>query len=569
MNPIRVALAQLNTRVGDVAGNEARAAEAIRRAEDAGADVVVLPELTLSGYPAEDLLFRRSYLDAIDAALHRLARATGGVVALMGTPERADGALYNSIAVLHEGEVCGTYRKHRLPNYGVFDEARYFTSGTRATVLSLDGARMGLTVCEDIWYAGGPGARACREGGASLVLNPSASPFHAGKPADREALFGSYATDVSAHVLVANLVGGQDELVFDGHSLAIGPDGTVLARARGFEEDFLLFDVALPTVSTPVGPGVDLIKRPRRDRSGRPSIPSPNAGVPADARSATYDALCLGTRDYVHKNGFSHVVVGLSGGIDSALTAAIAADALGAEAVTGVGMPSPYSSPGSLTDAKELARRLGVSFTEIPIHAVQAAFLDALKPTFGGRAPDVTEENLQARIRGTLLMALSNKFGWLVLTTGNKSETAVGYSTLYGDTAGGFAVLKDVYKTTVFALARYRNERGEVIPEAILTKPPSAELRPDQRDTDSLPPYEVLDPILRAYVEADRPLAELLAEGADPETVARVVRLVDAAEHKRRQSPPGIKVTPRAFGKDRRMPIASAWRVGSATRPGP
>jgi NAD+ synthase (glutamine-hydrolysing) len=539
---LKVALAQINTTVGDVAGNAARASRAIAEARSAGADVVVLPEATLPGYPPEDLLLKPSFVAAGWAALEALAADVRGITALVGVIESDRGRLHNAAALVTDGRAEIVHRKHALPNYGVFDEARYFAPGIESTPVSIRDVPVGVTICEDIWVEDGPGdALAAR--GARVILNLSASPYAVGKPAERERLFTALARRARCHVLVTNLVGGQDELVFDGTSLQIGPDGAVWARGASFEEEMLVVDVPVGLGSTPIAPDTP--------------VREPLSGV-----AETYAALTLGTRDYVRKNGFERVVIGLSGGIDSALTAAIAVDALGPEAVTGVYMPSRFSSDESEADARELATRLGIEWRVIPIGPVYDAFLEVLAEPFAGTPFGIAEENIQARIRGGILMALSNKFGWLVLTTGNKSETAVGYSTLYGDTAGGFAVLKDLYKTGVYAHARVRNERGAVIPERVLTKPPSAELRPDQKDEDSLPPYEELDPILEAYVERDRSVAEIVAHGHEQALVEEIIRLVDQAEYKRRQSPPGVKITPRAFGKDRRVPITSAWRVG-------
>lgn len=542
---LRVVLAQIDTEVGDLAGNLDRARAAIRAGADLGAHLVVLPELTLSGYPPEDLLLRPDFLAAGRDALESLARDVTGVAAVVGVAEGDGmGPTSNAVALLAGGRIDAVYRKHCLPNYGVFDEARYFRPGDEVRVVDVAGVRVGLTICEDIWVADGPVPATVRAG-AEVIVNASASPYSSGKPEVRERLFAALAREVERPLLVTNLVGGQDELVFDGTSVAFDGRGEVTHRARSFVEDLLVVDV-------PVEAG-------GADSTTLPPVPR-TADATLSREAELWEALRLGTGDYVRKNGFERVVLGLSGGIDSALVAALAADALGPAQVVGVAMPSRFSSEGSVTDARTLATNLGIELREIAIGDVYDATLDALAPHFEGTAFGLAEENLQARIRGNLLMALSNKHGWLVLVTGNKSEAAVGYSTLYGDTAGGFAPIKDVMKTDVYALCRHRNRAAEVIPRAILEKPPSAELRPDQTDQDSLPPYEVLDPILRAYVEEDRSLDDIVSLGFPRETVAEVVRLVDRAEYKRRQTPPGIKITGRAFGKDRRLPITSRWR---------
>ena len=570
---LRLALAQLNATVGDIAGNEAKIAAAIAAAQAQGAQLVVVPELALIGYPPEDLLLREHVLRDTRAALDRLAGEVSGIVAVVGFPERADD-VYNAAAVLADGAVRAIYRKSHLPNYGVFDEHRYFRRGTRGATIDVDGARVGLTICEDVWLPGPPESDEARAG-ATLIVNLSASPFQAGKAASRERMIAQRARDESAAFAYCALVGGQDELVFDGGSFVCDHEGTVLARAAQFREELLVVDI---DVDEPAK------ARLRDTRHRTPAADDPRevdhggayitpAGAPATPRTATvatplapgdevYEALVLGTRDYAAKNGFQHAVLGLSGGVDSALVAVVAVDALGADRVTCVTMPSQYSSAGTRGDAAALAASLGTALLELPIAAVAAAYDAVLSEPFAGLKPDLTEENLQARIRGNYLMALSNKLRWLVLTTGNKSEMSVGYSTLYGDSAGGFAVIKDVPKLLVYRLARLRNARGEVplIPETILTRAPSAELRPDQRDDDSLPPYEVLDPILEGYVEDDLGIDELVARGFDRDVVTRVVRLVDLAEYKRRQQPPGIKVTSKAFGRDRRMPITNRYR---------
>jgi NAD+ synthase (glutamine-hydrolysing) len=573
---VRIALAQLNPTVGDIAGNEAKAREALDAARAAGAQLAVLPELVVTGYPPEDLLLKEHFLADARAAVDRLAAAVGDdLVAVVGFPER-DVDVFNAAAVLAGGSVAATYRKIYLPNYGVFDEHRYFQTGERGGVLELGDARVGVTICEDVWEPGPPLSDEALAG-ATVIVNLSASPYHAGKGAERERMMVQRARDSLATVVFCNLVGGQDELVFDGHSLVVDHDGRVVARAAQFAEELLVADV------DPEGPFSarlrDARHRPAARRAApavatlaRLPLPAPRSGAPAPPErvapllgpeAEVYAALVLGLRDYVAKNGFDHVVLGLSGGIDSALVACVAVDALGADRVSVAIMPSPYSSAETQADARRLADNLGVERLELEIAPAMEAYERTLSVAFDGRDPDITEENLQARIRGNLLMALSNKFGWLVLTTGNKSEMSVGYSTLYGDTAGGFAVVKDCPKTLVYALARHRNARDAAdppIPQSILDRAPSAELRPDQRDEDSLPPYERLDPILAAYVELDAGREQLVARGLDPEEVDRAIALVDAAEYKRRQAPPGIKITTRAFGRDRRMPITNRYR---------
>jgi NAD+ synthase (glutamine-hydrolysing) len=571
---IRLFLSQMNATVGDVAGNAAKVRDGLDRARRCGADIAVFPECALVGYPPEDLLFKSRFVADNLKALHDLREHTRGLTAVVGFVERDDD-LYNAAAVLHNGELRAVVRKNILPNYGVFDEDRYFQTGSETRVFRLGTCTFGVTICEDLWYPSGPGRTQALLGGAELLINISASPYHAGKAAFRETMLGTRASDNAAILAFCNLVGGQDELVFDGNSLVFSPRGQVLARGLAFEEDHVVADVDPREVfaqrlrdprrrvalrrEAPATPLAEPVVLPELPAAPRPPLPRRELG-PMGEEEEIYRALVLGCRDYARKNGFGKVLLGLSGGIDSALTAAVAADALGAGQVVGVTMPSPYSSPGSVTDSLELAANLGIECRELPISGVFQAFLDALAPQFEGTAPGVAEENVQARIRGTLLMALSNKFGWLLLSTGNKSETSVGYCTLYGDMAGGLNVLKDVPKTLVYRLARWRNAQapGPWIPQAILDKEPSAELRPGQRDTDSLPPYEVLDPIIQGYVEEDRAREALEAEFG-VETVTRVIALVDANEYKRRQAAPGIKITPRAFGKDRRFPLTNAY----------
>lgn len=557
---IRVAACQLDLVVGDLDGNTGRILDALEQAEAGGADLAVFPELAITGYPPEDLLLKPGFVADNRAALEKVASRTGRCAAVVGFVD-AGPDLYNAAAVCAFGDVQGIYHKRLLPNYAVFDEQRYFVPGEPAGRLYLiGGVRVGVSICEDAWSPTGPIAEQAM-GGAELVVNVNASPFYAGRLGERLRMLATRAADASCTLVYVNLVGGQDELVFDGASLIFDPTGRLLASALSFDEDLLIADLDVDQRGRAPGAPlpVTVITEHGAAEPGRP--PLVNRIAPRlDAVEEVYRALVLGTRDYVTKNSFTDVLIGLSGGIDSSIVATVAVDALGSEHVHGVAMPSRYSSEGSVTDAEDLCARLGIDLRTIAIEPAHAAMLEMLSPSFAGRSEDLTEENLQSRIRGVLLMALSNKFGWLVLTTGNKSELAVGYSTLYGDTAGGFAVIKDVPKLLVFELARWRNRAAEVIPESVLTKPPSAELRPDQRDDQSLPPYEVLDPILEAYVEGDLTATELEAEGFAPELVRRIVRLVDLAEYKRRQNPPGVRVTPKAFGKDRRVPITNRYR---------
>ena len=574
--PLRIALCQLDLVVGDIAGNEKKIIEGLGAARSEGAQLVLVPELAVTGYPPEDLLLKEHFLLDARAALERIAGQTQGIVALVGFPELAED-VYNACGVLAEGEVKAIYRKVYLPNYGVFDEERYFQSGSGGATIELDeNLVVGLTVCEDIWEPGPPASEEALAG-ATLLVNISASPYHAGKGLEREQMLAQRARDNLAVVAFCGLVGGQDELVFDGHSLVIDHEGEVIARGGQFSEELL--------VAT-IDPDASRASR-LRDPRHRPALrhSQPNApllarlNLPAapsgeasggrvapllDRHAEVYAALVLGLRDYVSKNGFKHVVIGVSGGIDSALVATIAVDALGPEMVSIAVMPSPYSAEDTQRDARQLAANLGVEPLELPIEEAMQAYDDVLWAVFDGRPADLTEENIQARIRGNLLMALSNKFDWLVLTTGNKSEMAVGYSTLYGDTAGGFAVIKDCPKTLVYELARHRNElaapREGPIPHTIIDRAPSAELRPDQRDEDSLPPYPVLDPILEGYVAGDLGREQLILRGFDADDVDRVIAMVDRAEYKRRQAPPGIKITTKAFGRDRRMPITNRYR---------
>jgi len=553
---VRVALAQINPTVGDIDGNSAKVSEWIARARSEGADLVVFPELCVPGYPAEDLYLKRHFVDANRRAVEEIAAAVEGIVALVGFAEPAAGGgdfrhAHNSLAVLADRGVRDVYRKIRLPNYAVFDEQRYFIPGTEGATTDVADSLVGLTVCEDCWVEGPPLATEVADG-ATLIANPSGSPYHRGKGRERERLFGAMASAYGARFAFCNLVGGQDELVFDGQSFLLDERGAVVARAAQFEEELLVCDLDSPG-------------------------PCPLAESLAD-HAEVYAALVLGLRDYVAKNGFRHVGLALSGGIDSALVALLAADALGPEHVTCVVMPSPHSSPETQGDALNIAANLGIEALEIPIEAAMSEYARALSPAFGGERadgdvdslprdparpsePDLAAENIQARIRGNLMMALSNKHGWLVLTTGNKSEMSVGYATLYGDMAGGFAAIKDVPKTLVYELVRHRNSVAgrDLVPAAVIERAPSAELRPDQLDSDSLPPYELLDRVLEAYVERDQGREEMIAAGMPGDVVDEVVRMVDRSEYKRRQAAPGIRITPRAFGRDRRLPITNRF----------
>ncbi len=575
MKTLRVALAQINTTVGDLEGNANKVLDYVAQARDQGADVVAFPELTLPGYPPEDLLMRSRFVDDNLKALKHVASQVHGITAAVGFAD-ADADLYNAAAILHEGDVAGVYHKQYLPNYGVFDERRYFLEGQRATMFTIAGAKVGLSICEDLWYAEGT-AQSLGLAGADVVLNLSGSPYHHGKRHFRQRMFATRASDNAVIVAHCNLVGGQDELVFDGNSMVFDHEGELIAHAPTFEEHLLVIDLDLESLRlgrlhVPLRryPGLQQYARPvdevfvsETSGAAKPTIPPATNVDRLDHEAEVYKALVTGTRDYVHKNGFETVIVGMSGGIDSSLVATIATDALGSDHVVGVSNPSRYSSEGSIADAKQLADNLGIKLMIIPIEEAHAAYLDTLDEAFRDTEPGTAEENIQSRIRGNIWMALSNKFGWQpVLTCGNKSEMATGYATLYGDMAGGFAVIQDVPKSLCYKLAEYRNVAAgrEVIPQNVIDKPPSAELRPDQLDTDSLPPYDVLDPILEAYVEDDRGVDEIVSYGYDEATVRRIVNLVDRNEYKRRQAPPGIKITTRAFGRDRRLPITNRYR---------
>jgi NAD+ synthase (glutamine-hydrolysing) len=574
MEHLRLAAAQLNTVVGDLPGNVDRVLGALSQAEAAGADLCIVPELALTGYPPEDLLLKPGFVADNLTALEKVAAATGRCAVVVGyVGHSADGrGLANAAALCAGGRVVGSYHKQFLPNYGVFDEQRWFTpSSAPPTIYEVAGAWVGLSICEDVWFTGGPVARQGRDG-ADVVVNINASPYHRGRHRERLDMLHTRVTEACCAIAYVNQVGGQDELVFDGDSLVIGADGTLLATGLQFATDLVVVDLAFDPARRATRPGslhrvVATEPGPRTRAPLPPATPRP----PLPDHAEVYQALVLGTRDYLEKNGFTDVVIGLSGGIDSSLVATIAVDAIGPERVHGISMPSRYSSEGSRHDAGLLASRLGIDLRVVPIEPAHVAFTDMLAAVLGREPHGLTDENLQSRLRGVLLMGISNAKGWIVLTTGNKSEMATGYSTLYGDSAGGFAVIKDVPKTLVYDLCRHRNTQAVLeglpgpIPDSVLDKPPSAELRPDQRDDQSLPPYEELDPVLQGYVERDRTAADLVAEGFDPDVVERVVRLVDGAEYKRRQNPPGVRITTKAFGKDRRMPITNRYR--SPARP--
>ncbi len=572
---LRIGMAQLNTTVGDFAGNRRKILKAIDEARSLGVDLITFPELAICGYPPEDLLFKPRFIAENLRSLEKVVEASSGISIVIGFVDAKED-IYNAAAIIHDGKLAGVYHKIFLPNYGVFDENRYFRAGNECPVYVIAGINVGINICEDIWYEAGP-ATTQAYSGAEVIINISASPYHFGKGSYRERMIATRAADCVAIFAFNNLVGGQDELVFDGNSLVLDEKGRLIASGKQFEEDLIITDLDVEAVfrmrlHDPRW-RKELLLREEQGRAEKimisgaplstekPPLPTRHVqvrGLPAEV----YDALVLGTRDYVLKNDFKKVLIGLSGGIDSSLVATIAVDALGKSNVVGVAMPSRYSSPGSLSDAELLAGNLGIRLLTIPIEKMFQAYLDMLAEAFKGTEPNVTEENIQARIRGNILMALSNKFGWLVLTTGNKSEMATGYTTLYGDMAGGFAVIKDVPKTMAYELTRYRNSLAgfELIPSTIIDKPPSAELKPEQEDTDNLPPYELLDPVLTAYVEEDKSIEQIIAAGIDRSVVSRAARLVDTSEYKRRQAPPGIKITPRAFGRDRRLPITNRFK---------
>lgn len=576
MRRLRIGTAQINTTVGDLEGNTQKILKAINEARSLGVDLLTFPELAITGYPPEDLLFKPQFIEGNLRCLNKIVKGSSGLAVVVGFVDAKED-IYNAAAIINDGKLISVYHKIYLPNYGVFDENRYFRAGKECPVYIVCGVGVGVNICEDIWYEAGLAA-AQAYAGAEVIVNISASPYHAGKGGFRERMLGARASDNVAIVAYNNLVGGQDELVFDGNSMVLNEKGQLIARGKQFGEDLIVTDLDVEAVfrtrlHDPRWRKASVFLEERQwceskvvvsekpSAAAKASLPQRQVearGFPAEV----YDALVLGTRDYIRKNGFQKVTLGLSGGIDSSLVAVIAVDALGPSNVIGVAMPSRYSSPGSLSDAQVLTKNLGIKLVTVPIEKIFQAYLDTLKEPFEGAQPNLTEENIQARIRGNIVMALSNKFGWLVLTTGNKSEMATGYTTLYGDMSGGFAVIKDVPKTLVYQLAKYRNSLAgsEPIPSGVLTKAPSAELRPDQKDTDSLPPYDVLDPILTAYVEEDRSVEQIVDMGFDEAAVKRAARLVDVSEYKRRQAPPGVKITPRAFGRDRRLPITNQFK---------
>jgi NAD+ synthase (glutamine-hydrolysing) len=576
MRTLRIGLCQINTTVGDIEGNKKKILDYIAKGKRMGADLLAFPEMAVTGYPPEDLLLMPKFIEANLKAVNTIAKATTSVTAIVGFVNK-DGDIFNSAALLHDGKLIDVYSKIYLPNYGVFDEYRYFQSGKENFIFTLKSTPIGLSICEDLWYPGDPIRTQTLYGGAELIVNISSSPYHAGKCAFREKMISTRASDNAAIVAYCNLVGGQDELVFDGGSLIFDQRGELMVRGRQFEEDLILSDLDMEAVFrmrlhdprirrerlSEEEKGLRKIELTNQTHSirKRPSIPKRDS-KPLDRLREIYTALVLGTGDYIRKNGFKKVLIGLSGGIDSALTAAVAVDALGKKGVIGVAMPSQYSSRGSIEDTELLAKNLGIRLLKIPITEIFRAYLKTLSSSFRGLKPNVTEENIQARIRGNILMALSNKFGWLVLTTGNKSEMSVGYCTLYGDMAGGYAVLKDVPKTLVYELTEFRNKKEgkAIIPKNIFIKPPSAELKPNQKDEDSLPPYPVLDPILQAYVEEDKEVRDITKMGFKENMIKEVINMVDRNEYKRRQSPPGVKITHRALGKDRRLPVTNKYR---------
>jgi NAD+ synthase (glutamine-hydrolysing) len=575
MRTFRIGLCQINTTVGDIEGNTKKILDYIARGKKRGTDLLAFPEMAVTGYPPEDLLLMPKFIEANLKAIRTIARATSSTAAVVGFVDKK-GEIFNSAAILHDGKMIDVYSKTFLPNYGVFDEDRYFQPGKENFIFTLKSTPIGLSICEDLWYPGDPIRTQALYGGAELIINISSSPYHAGKSELREKMISTRATDNVAIVAYCNLVGGQDELVFDGGSIIFDQKGELIVRGKQFEEDLVLADLDMEAVFRMRlhDPRIRREKTSGEEKSlrridlpdpcqpiKRPSLPERDS-KPLDHLAEIYSALVLGTGDYVRKNSFDKVLIGLSGGIDSALTAAVAVDALGKKGVVGVAMPSQYSSKESLEDARLLAKNLGIRFLTIPITEAFQAYLKTLSPSFKGLKPDVTEENLQARIRGNILMALSNKFGWIVLTTGNKSEMSVGYCTLYGDMAGGYAVLKDVPKTLVYELTKYKNKKEgrTIIPKRVFAKPPSAELRPNQKDEDSLPPYPVLDPILQAYVEEDKGVEEIVKMGFKEKMIKEVINMVDRNEYKRRQTPPGVKITHRALGKDRRLPVTNKYR---------
>jgi NAD+ synthase (glutamine-hydrolysing) len=586
MKTVRIALCQVNSTVGDLNGNVKMITDALDKAKQCSPDIIAFPELAVTGYPPEDLLLKPQFITDTLAALSEIRQCTDDAVVITGFVDRRDD-IYNAAAVLHNGKLIDVYHKMHLPNYSVFDEMRYFQAGSRYPVYQMDDVLFGINICEDIWYAEGPSTIQALAG-AEFIININASPYHIGKAGFRKSMVGTRAYDNRVIIAYLNIVGGQDELVFDGGSFIADQDGEIISEGKQFEEDMIVADLDLDAVfikrlhdpkrrqqvfDLPLENmhKVNILRKPgmiaEARNNGRAEVQR-NMGIQnfrsSSCEEEVYRALVLGTKDYIYKNGFAKVCIGISGGVDSAIVAAIAADAVGAQNVTGVFMPSPYTSGESRDDAKELALNLGIKLIEIPILSVFQAYLEALRTPFDKMAADITEENLQARIRGNLLMALSNKFGWLVLTTGNKSEMSVGYATLYGDMAGGFAVVKDVPKTLIYRLCKWKNlkEGRVIIPERVMAKPPTAELKPGQKDTDTLPPYEVLDPILKLYIEEDKSFDEIVSlnHNCPVEDIEKIIRMVDLSEYKRRQSPPGIKITPRAFGRDRRFPITNRYR---------
>jgi NAD+ synthase (glutamine-hydrolysing) len=556
---LRIALAQINATVGDIAGNARKINASIHQAKVMGADVVAFPELILTGYPPEDLLYKSHFIDANLKAIHELATNVKGIVAIVGFVDQKGSNIYNAAAIITDGKVKGIYRKEQLPNYGVFDEKRYFAPGRENVLFVVNGVAIGVNICEDIWLDGGNYLKQAKAG-ADLIINISSSPYEVGKVKVRQELLRQRVKDTGTFLCYANLVGGQDELVFDGGSFVFDSTGQVVAFGKQFEEDLVIADLHIePQKSMLLKDAVDVSFK--KSKSTAPAIGA-NPYKPFDETQEIYKALVLGTRDYINKNDFKKVVIGLSGGIDSALVAAIACDAIGRENVTGVSMPTQFNSKGTRADARKLADNLGITFHEIPIKRLLTGYLTTLAPWFAETQHNIAEENIQARIRGNVLMAFSNKFDWLVLTTGNKSEMAVGYCTLYGDMSGGFAVIKDILKTKVYELCRFRNlQAGKMlIPKSIFLRAPSAELRENQKDQDSLPPYDELDAILTGYVENHESLSQMKSKGHDPKVCQKVIKLVDKSEYKRRQSPPGIKITSRAFGKDWRLPITNQYK---------
>ncbi len=556
MKSIRIAIGQVNTAVGDIKGNCSIITDFIKRAEDENVDIISFPELAVTGYPPEDLLLRPQFIkDNIDA-LNSLREKTGKIAVVAGFVQRHGNCIYNSAAILYAGKIISVYRKILLPNYGVFDEKRYFTAGRENPVFEISGFCFGVTICEDIWHEKGPVHQQALKG-AQLVININASPYHCGKTEEREEIVRKHCMENNIYLCYTNLEGGQDELLFDGNSFISDSKGKIINRAEGFKEQLLITDIPAGRTKKEKTAAVNI---PHEISPGKKAVPISRFVRPSMEKEV-YTGLLTGLRDYTSKNGFKKTAIGLSGGIDSSLVAAIAADSMGSQNVTGVFMPSRYTSEESREDANLLAKNLGIELLEIPIEPLFTSYLNTLQPVFKGKNADTTEENIQARIRGNILMAISNKFGHLVLITGNKSEMSVGYSTLYGDMAGGFGVIKDVYKTLVYKLAEYRNSIEQVIPERVLTKAPTAELRYGQKDQDTLPPYEILDAILKEYIEKERGLKQIIESGFDSKTVKQVIAMVDRSEYKRRQSPPGIKITPKAFGRDRRIPITNLYRT--------